>query len=163
MSVRSLLQPGLLPWLLLGALLASVSVNVAQLVRGTEDTGTPSRATSRDPGTLHLHLSAGASDEQCPTLQRLALTSEQRTRIRSCSLTSLDLRTDLAIEIATASQQLDGLLANEAMDNQRALELADRISSLRTKQYKAWISSILVVREVLTNEQLRLLHELESN
>ena len=168
MQMRSVFQVGLWPWLLLGALLASVFVNVVQY--SARDAGpngaSPSSTQLRnpDPGTIQsFHLTPGSSDEHCPTLDRLALTQEQRDRIRSCSLTSLDVRTDLAIEIAAASEQLDGLLQKDAIDSTHALELADRISGLRAQQYRAWIGSILVVREVLTSEQLRLLHELESN
>ena len=75
----------------------------------------------------------------------------------------MDLRTDLAIEIEEASATLDELLSQDELSAERVLDLADRISDLRSKQYKAWINSILVIREVLTPEQLRTLHELEFN
>jgi hypothetical protein len=159
MSLRSL---G--PWLLGGALLASAYANFS-MYRGLKPAAGESVPSAiLDPGAISsFHLAPGAGDEECPTLDLLELTAEQRDRIQKCSLSSLDLRTDLAIEIQTASSELEELLSKDILQGTRILELADRISSLRSKQYKAWIGSILVVRDVLTPEQLTLLHQLESN
>jgi len=159
------------PWLLAGGLLVSGVANVLMVrsLAGQSSNSIAGPAGSThpadpDPGTIPaFHLEAASSDEQCPTLDLLGLTDEQRNRIRSCSLTSLDLRTDLGIEIHRASTELEELLSEDSMKGDRILELADHISDLRSRQYRAWIGSILVVREVLTPEQLKQLHELESN
>ncbi|MCK5943764.1 MAG: periplasmic heavy metal sensor [Planctomycetes bacterium] len=159
MNVRATLS-----WLLVGALAASLAVNFGLLGLGTGDArqGAPAAQGAGSHSVPSFHLSPDASGDRCPTLERLELTEAQRADIRRCTLSSLSTRTGLAIEIDAAAAQLDEVLASEAIDNQRALELADRISELRGQQYRAWIGSILVVREVLTPEQLRLLHELES-
>ena len=159
MSLRSLW-----PWVLAGALLASGSANLSMYRSLNAPVGEQAPSADQDPGTIpSFHLAPSGSGEHCPTLDLLELTEEQRNQIRKCSLTSLDLRTDLAIEIDGASAELEELLSTTPMEGDRILELADRISSLRSRQYKAWIGSILVVRDVLTSEQLQLLHKLESN
>ena len=152
------------PWLLTGALLASAFANLSMYREIAGTVGEKSSLASLDTSaTSAHHFASGSLGEHCPTLDLLGLTDEQRRRIRTCSLTSLDARTDLAIEINNASAELDDLLSQDAMEGgARILALADRISSLRSEQYKALIGSILVIREVLTPEQLQLLHELES-
>ncbi len=158
MAVRSLWT-----WLLLGALLASSYANFALYRK--QDESRPSKATieSWDADVVRSHhLSPGSNDENCPTLDLLNLSQEQRDRIRRCSLTSLDLRTDLAIKIEDASQELHALLSTYPADPERVLEVADRVSSLRSEQYHAWIGSILVVRDVLTPDQLKRLQDLEA-
>lgn len=151
-------------WLLVGALLSSAYANIGMYRRLSPPTNFQAPSVLLDPGAIpSFHLAPGSSGEHCPTLDLLELTSEQRKQIQECSLTSLDLRTDLAIEINAASTELDDLLSKNAIDGPRILELADLITSLRSQQYKAWIASILVVRDVLTPEQLQLLHKLESN
>jgi Spy/CpxP family protein refolding chaperone len=164
MGVRSLW-----PWLLAGALIASTTANIAMYrehgkpPRVPTSPAGPGTGPAFDPGVIPSHhLAPGASDEHCPTLDRLGLTRPQRDQIRKCSLTSLDVRTDLAIEVQTAAEELHGLLAENAIDGERVLELADHISELRSKQYRAWIGSILVVHDVLSPEQLELLRKLES-
>ena len=153
----------LFPWLVLGALLASAYGNIV-MYRG-QQAPVNAQAPSASPGEGLIpafHLIPGSPDERCPTLDQLELSTAQRDKIRQCSLMSLDVRTDLAIEIASATADLQGLLSNESIDNAHALELADHVSELRSQQYKAWIGSILVVRDVLTPEQLQLIHTLES-
>lgn len=159
MNLRSLW-----PWLFSGVLLASAFANFSmyQKIAGTAGEKSSLVNLGASATSAH-HLGSGSLGEHCPTLDLLGLTDDQRRRIRKCSLTSLDARTDLAIEINNASAELDDLLSKDAMEvGARVLALADHISSLRSEQYKAWIGSILVIREVLTPEQLQLLHELES-
>ncbi len=156
-------RSSLFPWLVLGALLASAYGNFVMYRGQTAPVNAQAPALGPNQGLIPaFHLVPGSSDERCPTLDQLDLTTEQRDKIRKCSLTSLDLRTDLAIEIVNATAELQGLLSNESIDNAHALELADHVSELRSQQYKAWIGSILVVRDVLTPEQLQLIHTLES-
>ena len=153
----------LFPWLVLGALLASAYGNIVMYRGQQAPVNAQAPASSSNEGLIPaFHLIPGSSDDRCPTLDQLELTTEQRDKIRQCSLMSLDVRTDLAIEIASATAELQGLLSNESIDNAHALELADHVSVLRSQQYKAWIGSILVVRDVLTPEQLQLIHTLES-
>jgi len=128
----------LIPWILAGALLTSAYANAVFYQRGRTPVGRSHASGASGPDSVSpFHLMPGAVDEHCPTLEFLGLTQDQRTRIRKCSLANLD--------------------------NVQVLEAADRISELRSKQYRAWIGSILVVREVLTPEQLRALHRLEAN
>ena len=158
MRIRSLL-----PWLLAGALLSSVYANISMYRDKRAPTSGPAPSVAVGSGTVpSFHLEPGSSDAHCPTLDRLGLTEQQRDRIRRCSLTSLKLRTDLAIEIGSASARLDQLMSAEAVEAARILEVADRVSGLRARQYKAWIGSILVIRDVLTPEQVKQLHRLES-
>lgn len=152
------------PWLLGGALLASSIANVSMYQGGKALAGGAVGARAQDPArTPSFHLAPGSNGEHCPTLELLGLTEEQSNQIRKCSLSSLDVRTGLAVEIEGASTELKEFLAMDNIEGERILELADRISSLRSRQYRSWIGSILVVRDVLTPEQLRLLHQLESN
>ncbi len=158
----------LLPWVLAGALLASVYANFAMNPSdGAAKAGYPDASAGTSPseqgGIPAYHLAPGNSGESCPTLDKLKLNSEQRNQIRKCSLTSLDQRTRLALEITAASEELHTLLARDDVENTLVLELADQISELRSKQFKAWIGSILVVREVLSPEQRKQLRALESN
>ena len=153
----------LLPWLLAGALLPSVFANISLYRdRGGPASAHKSSAAVGSGGVSAAHLDPGSSNAHCPTLDRLGLTEKQRDRIQRCSLTSLKVRTDLAVEIHSASAELDALMSADAVDGARILELADRVSGLRARQYKAWIGSILVIRDVLTPEQLKQLHRLES-
>ncbi len=153
MSIRALW-----PWLVVGALIASASANVVLFGQLSAQSRGLSPSTNGDPGvTPWFHLAPGSSD-RCPTLEQLGLTEEQRDQIRRCSLTGLDLRASLAADIRNNSTELEDLLSKDTIDSLRVLELADRISELRSRQYKAWIGSILVVREVLTPDQLRLLN-----
>ena len=157
MSTRSLW-----PWLLAGALFASAYANLSMYRSLNASKREQAPAAIQDPGSVpSFHLAPDSSGERCPTLDRLGLTEEQRNQIRKCSLTSLDLRTDLAIEINRATTEIQELLSKEAVEGGRILELSDHVSSLRSRQYRAWIGSILVVRDVLTPEQLKLLHNIE--
>lgn len=150
----------LLPWLLGGALLASVFVNQMMYARFGQEPGVSGPPVpSRTAGLLAVHPAVGSTQERCPTLDRLRLTDEQRDVIRKCTLTSLGHRTDMALEIEQASTELDRLLAEATIDPAEVLRIAGGIADLRSRQYKAWIGSILVVRDVLTPEQLKLLRE----
>lgn len=157
MSIRNLA-----PWLLAGALLASAYANMS-MYRAQGAPLAPLASGTLDDSIAAFHLDPDAADGHCPTLDLLELSEDQRDSIRRCSLTSLDLRTDLAIEISAASAELEQGLSGGDTDGERILELADHISELRSRQYRAWIGSILVVREVLSPEQLQRLHELETN
>lgn len=156
----------LLPWLLSGALIASVYANVSFL-RASEPApalSVPSPDLGAAPGpktTPLFHLAPNAVDAHCPIVDRLELTADQRDEIQRCSLSSLKLRTDLALEISEASAELDKLMSAEDVDGKRVLALANEISGLRGRQYKAWIGSILVIRDVLTPEQLQRLHSID--
>jgi len=158
MKVRSLL-----PWLLTGALVASVYLNVSLF---QAPPSAPDLATGRLPAAApetvpSFHLVPGELDAHCPIVERLGLSEDQRDQIQRCSLSSLKLRTDLAVEISDASTKLDKLMSADAVDGRGILALANEISTLRGRQYKAWIGSILVIRGVLTPEQLQLLHSID--
>lgn len=151
----------LLPWLVFGGLLASSYTNIVLL--GVRDSATPPTHTPHRDSNQSIHRTRGSVADKCPTLEILGLDREQRDQIRKSSLSSLDVRIDLAIEIEESTAILDGLLSQGEVSATRVLDLADRISDLRSKQYRTWINSILAIREALTPEQLRTLHELEFN
>lgn len=153
----------LIPWLLAGALIASVFVNLvsySQLsdLRSVAEMPVPPRTEER----LNVHFASGANQGRCPTLDRLGLSEEQRDLIRKCTLTSLSRRTEMALEVEQVAANLDRLLAGDSFDPAEVLRLAERITELRSRQYKAWIGSILVVRDALTPEQLKLLRDGEA-
>lgn len=150
----------LIPWSLAGALIASVFVNQTLYSRLSDlRNGNGSPVPPRTEEHLDVHFASGSTQERCPTLDRLELTAEQRDLIRKCTLTSLNHRTEIALEVEQVAANLDRLLAGDSLDAAEVLRIADRIVELRSRQYKAWIGSILVVRDVLTPEQLRLLRD----
>ncbi len=150
------------PWILFGALLASSYANLSWY-RGQKAEHEIKAPASQTDSVRSFHLAPGNSGNPCPTLELLELSEEQRKQIRSCSLTSLELRTRLAREIDESSAQLQELLSQYPADKQEVLQLADRISAMRSKQFKSWVGSILVVRDVLTPEQTKRLRSLDSN
>ncbi|MFY9343684.1 MAG: hypothetical protein WAT39_14415 [Planctomycetota bacterium] len=145
----------LLPWVLAGALLASLFANQAMFFRLRAEARSPALpTTSHTDALLAAHVAPQAAGERCPTMARLGLTAEQRERIRKCTLTSLDDRAGLALQIEEAAAELDRLLAEVTVDAAEVLRAANLVTDLRSKQFMAWVGAILVVRDVLTPEQL---------
>ncbi len=67
------------------------------------------------------------------------------------------MRIGLAREADRVAEQLEDALSSDALDEARALELAERIGDLRTQQFKRFVRSIIVVRRTLTPDQVRAL------
>ena len=67
------------------------------------------------------------------------------------------MRIDLARAADQTVDELEQVLSLDIPDEERALELADRVGRLRARQFKTLVRSILVVRQTLTPKQMRTL------
>ena len=131
-------------WALLGALLASVSMNLAQW---SEPSNTPEPTP----------LSAEQRVEQLKKAldpETLGLTSEQIERIKSCGVNCCDERDSLIKAVAEKEAELRAALETSDVDDDRARAVAAELGALRAQCIRNGVESILLVRKVLTEDQV---------
>lgn len=123
------------PWVapaLFGALLASAATNLLQW---------------REPGR----------GQQAPTLAQIGLSADQIQEARSCCAGCCSERVQLDVDVAAKEAELQRLLAAEPLDREAVASVAKELGALHARAVENSVQAILLVRDVLTPEQLEAL------
>jgi Spy/CpxP family protein refolding chaperone len=133
-----MMQPRTVSWFLVGALCASLALNVVL-------------------GRAAAHGSTAAEPPALPSM--LDLSPQQVQRLLACREDCCDERESLQQAIRDVETQLHSALSVADVDVARARDLAARLGELRARCLQTGVETILQVREVLTPQQIEQLIE----
>lgn len=132
------MNPKLIATFLLGALAASIALNVLQFQRNNK--GKPNKPLPPEP------------------FRELDLTPAQVGVLNRCGTTCCEAADELRSETERVADELKIALAAEVLDKELVTDLAAKLSELRRREVDNNLATLIEVRNVLEPKQVRTLY-----